>query len=285
MATQVRDLLERRRQELVGLGGAARDTWHRIETWYAKTRPLIADHFANQVDALDTLMRIEWQNRRTLEEMAAGVDVTEDLKQNTTNNRLASDRFIAIVGFMDALIELCGVEAIPEADIQESHAIFTLIDRMIAGSLLTPEFQTIVASDVEESRKSYSGKAYKSCVVMLGAALEGLMLGTLVRPDVIAWYGTAPSIPGAIQSLGTRDPMLREEIGDKLGFEDYKNCIHDLIPATKTLRVDDIQSFRNAVHPWKSITDRVFGDFDRTRALHYIASFQKIVEAIHQWAP
>ena len=89
-----------------------------------------------------------------------------------------------------------------------------------------------------------------------------------------------------IRRLGTGDPALADKIGNDLTFEDYKVCIHDLVQGVETLGVDNIQSFRNAIHQWKTIQEPLkYATFDRARALHYIGSFKKIVESLSQWSP
>jgi hypothetical protein len=123
---------------------------------------------------------------------------------------------------------------------------------------------------------------------MLGAALEGLMLGTLHRSDVIAHLAQAGAkAPGPIRNLGTSNPNLSDKIGDDLTFEDYKVCIHDLIVGSHALGVENIQSFRNAIHPWKSIREplKYGGAFDSARAIAYLASLKKITESLTQWRP
>ncbi len=171
-------------------------------------------------------------------------------------------------------------------DTSESEAIFLSVIDLLKKSLLPQSFKTIVLSDVLESQKSYQAESFKGCVVMLGAALEGVMLGTLQRSDVIAFLATSPAAPGPIRRLGTRNPNLADKIGGELSFEDYKNSIYELVPGAKNLGVDNIQDFRNAIHPWKAILEPLkYGAFDRPRALHYLASFQKILEALHGWKP
>ena len=61
----------------------------------------------------------------------------------------------------------------------ESDTIYGAILTLIDSSRMSREFKQIVKSDINESQRSYSAKAFKASVVMLGAALEGLMLGTL----------------------------------------------------------------------------------------------------------
>jgi hypothetical protein len=168
----------------------------------------------------------------------------------------------------------------------ESDAIFGKILTLADSSLLPQEYKEIVKSDVSESQRSYSIHAYKSAVVMLGAALEGLMLGTLQRADVLAHLRSMASPPGPIRAIGNQDPHLSTKIADDLTFQDYKVCVHDLVPGSDALGVDNIQEFRNAIHPLKSINEPLrYGNFDQARAIHHLASLQKIFESLGNWTP
>jgi len=174
----------------------------------------------------------------------------------------------------------------PRADTHESDSVFSKIIELLDDSLLPHQYKVVVRNDVRDAQNSYGAAAYKACVVMLGAALEGIMLGTLQRSDVITHFAASSAVPGPIRRIGSRHPGLADKIGNELSFEDYKVCIHDLIPGSHALGVDNIQDFRNAIHPWKSIREPLkYGAFDRSRALHYLASFEKIVEALHEWTP
>jgi hypothetical protein len=171
-------------------------------------------------------------------------------------------------------------------DTRESDAVFTAILELLATSALPQQFKKAVAADISEARRSYRASAFKACVVMLGAALEGIMLGTLQRSDVITHLATASNVPGPIKKLGSKHPALSDRIGDELAFQDYKVCIHELVPGSDDLGVDNIQDFRNAIHPWKSIQEPLkYGSFDSSRALHYLASLHKIVQALREWKP
>jgi hypothetical protein len=98
--------------------------------------------------------------------------------------------------------------------------------------------------------------------------------------------GRATVYPGPIRTIGNRDPTLSDKIGNKLSFEDYKVCIHALIPGSDALGVDNSQDVRDAIHPWNSIQEPLkYGSFDRSRAFHYVASLHKIVQALHGWSP
>jgi hypothetical protein len=201
------------------------------------------------------------------------------------------DRFNKAVGHRLQWLGALGKEITKRAetaepDTQESDAVFAAIADLVTTSSLPQQFKNAVGGDLAEARKAYRARAYKGCVVMLGAALEGLMLGTLQRSDVITHLATAASVPKPIKTLGTRDPALSDKIGDKLSFEDFKVCIHEMIPGSDDLGVDNIQDFRNAIHPWKSIQEPLkYGSFDQSRALHYLASLHQIVQALHAWKP
>jgi len=169
---------------------------------------------------------------------------------------------------------------------EESDALFKAAIDTLNRSFLPERFKSVILADIDDAHKSYHAESFKGCVVMLGAALEGIMLGTLQRSDVITHLATCKSPPGPIKNLGSSHPNLADEIGRDLGFEEYKVCIHDLIPGSDSLRVDNIQDFRNAIHPWKAIQEPLrYMVFDRPRALHFLGSFQKILEAICHWKP
>lgn len=84
---------------------------------------------------------------------------------------------------------------------------------------------------------------------MLGAALEGVMLGTLQREDVLEHITSSGSAPAPITSIGTGDPALSAKIGDELNLGHYKVCVREFVTGSDALGVDNIQSFRNAKHP------------------------------------
>ena len=196
----------------------------------------------------------------------------------------------AICGIVNAAIneyEVYGADATSSAvDRTESDAVYDSVVGLIQNCTIPQDYKNVVISDLRESQGAYSSNAFKSAVVMLGAALEGLMLGTLQRTDVIVHIATSTSPPGPIQGIGTGDPQLAEKIGKDLSFEDYKVCIHQLITGSDALGVDNIQEFRNAIHPWKSIKEPAkYGKFDKPRALHYLGSIQKIAETVCGWSP
>ena len=142
----------------------------------------------------------------------------------------------------------------------------------------------IAIYDLEQAQLAYQSRAFKACIIMLGACLEGIMLGTLRRIDVINKIQVDPNPPLVIKNLGLRDPNLADKIAENLTFEDYKNAIHHLIPELEKDKVENIQTFRNAVHPWKTVTDStIYADPDQVRAVNHITSLTIICNYILKW--
>lgn len=302
MSSDVVALTKQRRDELAEIL-PTRSNWSQIEEWRAGTLPLINQHYGMAFIEFESIFnKVKWVTlprgfhiSPARKPWAPGRQQTSsqptdyskiDAAEATANDQLVQDAHKQLLAFLNGLIALHGIDDGTSTGTEESDAIFLDIDGLISNSSLPLQYRTIITADVVDARKSYRAGAFKSCVVMLGAALEGVMLGTLMRSDVIASLVAATKPPGPIKDIGNRDPLLADKIGSELTFEDYKVCIHELIPGSSALGIDNIQSFRNAVHPWKAIQEPMkYSGFDHARAMHYIGSFKKIVEAICQWTP
>jgi len=287
VSNQLLGLLRSRREKLDAIAPSV-ETWSQVTEWHSGTRPIIAQHFGNQLEAFDEITKIRWTQLPRIVSLSGrggGDNSRAQASERKSNSAKVENAHKRLASFIDALIELWDLDT-GEADTQETDAVFAEIDRLIAESLIPQQFKTVVAADLADAQTAYRGGSYKGCVVMLGAALEGMMLGTLQRTDVLTHLVTATAPPGPIRSIGNKDPQLADKIGNELNFEDYKVCIHELIPGSAALGVENIQSFRNAIHPWKSIQEPLkYGSFDRSDALNFVGSLQKIVEAMYQWTP
>ena len=284
MADSVTDVLRERREELEGI-----EELSNIRVWHSKVRPVIGRFFPDELKEFDAIVNIRLAPiPRTV---TFGDDSRPDnlYRRNATraaNKRRVENTKERLLAQVDALIELESIGTVPES-VAESDGIFQEIENIIAASSISNDHKTIVAYDVGEAQRSYNAQSYKSTVVMLGGALEGFMLGTLQRADVVTFLQTPGSvIPAQIQNIGTGHPNFSDKIGDDLTFEDYRVSLNQLIAGIAGLGVDNIQSFRNAIHPWKCMQNpEHFATFDRARALHYITSFQKIIETMANWTP
>jgi len=248
----------------------------------------MAQHFSEQLEGFDKLIQVHWTSYPRVFAVGGGVrdNSSVDAAEAAANDNKVKDAHGNLLNHIAAIIELQGLEAVAGPDTQESESIFLELDHQISESLLPHQFRNVVAADLRQAQLAYSAGAFKGCVVMLGAALEGLMLGTLQRPDVLTYVASIPKTPGPMRKLGVGDPRFADKIGNSLSFDDFKVCLHELIPGSDALGIDNIQAFRNAIHPWKTIQEPLlYGAFDRARALHYLASLKKIADAMCQWVP
>lgn len=168
----------------------------------------------------------------------------------------------------------------------EAESFFLDIENEIHSSVIEQKIKEVALDDLEQAKIAYNQGAFKACAIMLGAVLEGLMLGTIRRSDVLNNLRNDLNCPRAIKRLGLKDPSLADKISGELRFEDYKNIIHHLMPDIERLKIEGIQTFRNAVHPWKAIQEpNIYRTFDQSRAMLHITSLRILTHCILSWSP
>ena len=172
----------------------------------------------------------------------------------------------------------------------ERKEYFDGIKSTIENSNIEQRFKDIALYDLEQARISYKSRAFKACIVMFGAVIEGLMLGAIRRETTLKKMITManqPDAPGTVkqikkfQSSFSNLECLAENISKHLGFEDYKNITVHLKSEIEKLQITGIQSFRNSIHPWKSIKEpNIFHDPSQARAMHYLTALSILAEKI-----
>lgn len=176
---------------------------------------------------------------------------------------------------------------------RESDEIFRNIRHAIRSSSIEQEFKTVALSDLKEAQNVYRNEGYKACVVMLGAVVEGLMLAVLRKPEVLDELRNNKKYAGKVTVTGsighpdyTDNGKLADAIADDLTFNTYRQLIVSLIPEIESQRVEDIQHFRNAIHPWKVIKEpHIYGNYDFNRSMSHLAALQIIANQILSWQP
>lgn len=171
---------------------------------------------------------------------------------------------------------------------QAVDAAFKNIRDLIQGSTIEKKFKEIALSDLNEAYKVYGCGGYKACIVMFGAVLEGVMLAILRKPEVLDELRNTPkltskiSLPGSIRHPDYADnDGLAKGISEHLTFESYRQLVKELIPDIENLKVEGIQTFRNAIHPWKAIKEpHIYGNYDFTRAMSHLAALEILVRQI-----
>ena len=182
-----------------------------------------------------------------------------------------------------------------QSDLQQGHiaARLTVVKALIEASKMEEEFKQVALYDVDQALTACKARAFKACIVMLGAVLEGLMLGTIRRADVIARLRAhailkprPTNYPKKLSDLGLGHPQITDRIAKELGFEHYKEIICYLVPEVERLKVEGIQSFRNAVHPWTAVTEStIFGEPGLTRVASHVLALEILAEKVLTWDP
>ena len=143
--------------------------------------------------------------------------------------------------------------------------------------------------DLEQAQVSYEEGAFKACIIMFGAILEGLMLGVIRQETTLkAMIANPTAAPKDVQKIknyrltSSSTPQdLAENISEHLGFEAYKNITVHLKPEIERLQIHGIQNFRNSVHPWKCIKEpNIYDDPSQARAMQYLSSLSILAERI-----
>jgi hypothetical protein len=162
--------------------------------------------------------------------------------------------------------------------------IFEVLQKLV----IEENFRTIIFYDLDQSYICFYAKAYKSCIITLGAALEGLMLANLRKPTVINTINsvsTATAHP-CLKKMGYKNPTktLEDDIADKLTFNDFKEILFWLYPSLGKLHIENIQHFRNSVHPWKNVSEpsSTFQNPSKARAIHYITAFNILIKEMEK---
>lgn len=169
---------------------------------------------------------------------------------------------------------------------------FREVNKILNKLQIEDSIKTVTLYDLEQAQKAYSGTAYKACAVMLGAILEGVMLGTIRRKDsidkILSDVGNAPKV---LHRFGLSHPNLERKIllgkiSEELSFEDYKTIIQYLMPEIEKMKIEGIQVFRNTIHPWRAIQEpKIYGNIDANRISHLITSLLILLKHISDWKP
>lgn len=175
--------------------------------------------------------------------------------------------------------------------------IFGEIDNLVQQSNIENVLKDRIRADLRESSRSYDNSAFKACIVMLGAVLEGVMLGVLRQPEAVDRIATTvfPQRVETIVLRGIGAPQQRsgmarsdfaQRMADDLKFEMMRELVEQMVPHLSQLRVDHIQHFRNAIHPWRAIAQpAIYGRIDHGTATQYIMSCRTITQHLVTWIP
>lgn len=106
MSAMVLKILQERREELAAIDSPGRN-WSVVTQWGARTRPIIAGYFAEELKFFDRLVSPTWSHPRARSMSGESLD---GLDHNRINENIAENARMQLLNHMDALIELIGIE-------------------------------------------------------------------------------------------------------------------------------------------------------------------------------
>jgi len=167
---------------------------------------------------------------------------------------------------------------------------FRMIRRLLQGcETIDEEIIEIAIYDLDQSEHAYFAGVYKASVVMLGAVLEGAMMGMLTRQDVIDEMRSAEG--DKFKRIGTigkgwnhRDFV--NKVRERGTFDEYAFAVNQLIRGFESRGVKYLQGYRNAVHPYKVMTDPdLYKVYDEPIAQSHISSMVQAIKLIVKYTP
>lgn len=177
---------------------------------------------------------------------------------------------------------------------REAQVTFSNIRSSLKASTLEQGLKEIMLYDLEQAQAAYNCQGYKACVAMLGAVLEGVMLATLRRPEIMEVILSDPNPPEQVKQRlkGLGSPIYNdrtvfaERLGGRLTFDDYRLLLEKHVPSLQHLGVVGVQHFRNAIHPWQALQNPgVYRTYSFGRALQHLTAVEIIINAILSWTP
>jgi hypothetical protein len=164
--------------------------------------------------------------------------------------------------------------------------IFRSIKSLVNESKIEENLKKIIKRDITEALRAFDAKAWKACIAMIGTTLEGVMLGTLLRPDVLAEVlrNRSSKTLGKINLFNASIIDHRSFIIEKISFEVLRLWIGEIIPPTRNFDAIKIQQFRNLIHPAVSLQN-INTPVNQIRAVNLLSGCKLNVEVILNYEP
>ncbi|ABX03177.1 MAG TPA: ATP-binding protein [Herpetosiphon sp.] len=229
----------------------------------------------------------EQENTNASSDSSNTTDASSDSSNTTDASSETNDGDVEDNSFFD--------DDIPEPSPppkQEITTAFREMKNLVKNSNIPDQMKNIILYDIQQAAYAYKGTSFKACIVMLGAILEGVMLGTIQRTDVLEYLITLQTVPKPLSDLGPRNPkfadrtVLAQYIGTTFSFQDCKEIIELCVQGTNKLGVDILQTVRNSIHPGSVLKDmKQLARFNHQSAVGYIAKLHEIINLVILWNP
>ncbi len=112
MSAKVIALLRQRRRELLALGPQW-SNWNKITEWHARTRPLVAQYYSEQLDQFDEFIKPKWAvfpRVISLSDRGRNTNPGVDKAERQANDNIAKNAKDKLVAHLDAILELASLD-------------------------------------------------------------------------------------------------------------------------------------------------------------------------------
>ena len=145
----------------------------------------------------------------------------------------------------------------------ESGPAIDEIRSTLSGLPFLKATKTHLLADFEDVVRTYQDGAYKACVVMCGAVMEGLLLGNLERAKNIKLLQSAGRLTSFKTYNDARNRLWQASLEDLINHTRKSNCIDRFTDEVARM----VQRCRNSIHPGRVLRgDEVLDAFDRKAA-------------------
>jgi len=173
---------------------------------------------------------------------------------------------------------------------RERENLFHQIKTTLENSRIPNNLKEIAIGDLRDAYLSYIVGANKASIVMLGAVLEGIMI-SVVHDDVIlsSIRNNQPNRIALLVNCGIANNNVelalvkRNMVSQKFGFEEYRQIVLELLKDeadVDKIKLEEIQTFRNVIHPLKNLRQESYKNIDSTRSLNLLSSMTILTRII-----
>jgi len=155
-----------------------------------------------------------------------------------------------------ALPQTSSASAAPQSELAPIGEIRSALE----GLPFLKATKTHLRADFEDVARTYQHEAYKACVVMCGAVMEGLLLGNLERAKNIKLLWDAGRLTGFTTYNDVRNSLRQASLEDLINHTRKSNCVDGFTDEIAKM----VQRCRNSIHPGRVLRgDEVFDAFDK----------------------
>lgn len=268
------------------------ENYEELHTWETRLHQNMINLFPdpNHVTEISEIMRIAQEARAkarragtalSLSSLPANLAIKEIKKQlKRLNQRLEDPRLRS---------PIC-TRTGPSSENSDALQLFKQLSTLLKDSPLHKEIRDdeykaipdIAEYYLDQALKAYDGVAYGACMAMLGAMLETVMMGTLLRQDLRDDVLNCIDRNNKRFDLNRGDKQLCKKIVNNLRYEQYKIAIQDIFSLPSVMITADlIQAIRNSIHANRLLVNPKHTNIDEQWVINHLASLNHLIKILN----